>query len=76
MNTSTQGELNIENSTFNEHLKKFGELELHKHYDFESTCSTSLSKPDLIAEFIVSNTPLVFKFDESNMLYYSISGEV
>lgn len=50
MNTSLQGEVNIDDSMFNEHLKKFSELELDKHYNFENNCSTSLDKLDLISE--------------------------
>lgn len=76
MNISKQDELNINDKMFSEHLKKFSELDLHKHYDFEVKCSTSLDKLDLISKYIEANTPLTFKFDESNMLYYSITDEI
>ena len=56
------------------HLKKFSDLNLDEHYDFNNHACCVIIDPVTFTNFVTENKPLKFKISESNMLYFVESG--
>lgn len=65
----------IRNDTIKEHLAKFSDLDLEKHYDFESGLQISIESASAAVEFLKKNSPLTFTISDDNTLYYTTSDD-
>jgi hypothetical protein len=58
-----------------ENLKKFSDLQLDKHYDFNVNPTCTIGNHAEFSEFIKENSPIIFTISDDNTLYFKIDGQ-
>lgn len=58
-----------------ENLKKFSDLNLEQHYDFEVENTSTIKNFESFTEYINKNSPIEFNINDNNELYYKVKGE-
>jgi hypothetical protein len=57
---------------FREHLKKFSNLDLAAHYNFEESVVCKIKNPQEAILVITEQRPITFVIDSENVLYYKL----